>query len=133
MTRDAFPKTVLIVLGFLGLIKAVLGLANPELLKRLSAWWMDLAGRVRALPIVLCTAMALLALTAVLAGQSLVHWILLLYGLLFIWGAVLYAQPDRMRELARALLVDREAYMVRILCGVLAVLCFLVVWVGIRA
>jgi hypothetical protein len=133
MTRDAFPKTVLIVLGFLGLIKAVLGLANPDLLKRLSAWWVELAARMRALPVALCAALALLALVAVLPGQSLAHWLLLLYGLVFIWGAALYARPERMRELARTLLLEREAYMVRILCAILAVLCFAVVWIGIRA
>ena len=132
MTRDSFPRVVLMVLGILGLIKAVIGLANPELTKRVTSWWINVSSRMVLIPVLLCAALAVLVWVAVLAGQPLVHWVLLAYGLLFLWGATVYAKPERVRNLAQAFIIDRQPYMIRILSGLLAVLCFLVVWIAIR-
>jgi hypothetical protein len=123
---------VLLALGILGLIKAVIGLTNPEFSKRVATWWTGLASRAMVIPVALCAALALLVWIAVLAGQPLTHWILLAYGLLFLWGATVYAKPERVRELAHAFIIDRQPYMIRIMSGLLAVLCFLILWVAIR-
>ena len=132
MTHREAPEIVLLVIGLLGLVKAVFGLASPDLVKRAAEWWLRIAARVNTLIAGVCVLLGLLLWVAVLAGQPLVNWVLLLIGIGFVGGAAVYAKPGRLETMVRAFVLDRKPYMIRVLGAVGGVVSILLIWIALK-
>ncbi|MBN1556616.1 MAG: hypothetical protein JW951_00560 [Lentisphaerae bacterium] len=126
------PEIALLIIGILGLVKAVFGLASPELVKRFAAWWIAFARRVNTLLAGLCVVAGVVLWLIVLAGQPAAYWLVLLFGVALIGAAAVYARPERLEAWVRALLLDRKPYMIRILGGISLVVSVILIWIALR-
>jgi hypothetical protein len=108
MNTSRIAAHVLLVMGILGLIKAVFGLARPDLSRRFVTWWSKAALNVNTLLGCFAILIAGAIWGVVLYGQSLVNWLLLALGVLIAWAGSVYLRPERFTRLMKQMFLDRS-------------------------
>ena len=122
---------VLLVIGVVMFAKAILALARPETLRRMTEWWLRTVKHVNTLTGLLCMAAGVAIVCLVLFPQPLVNWALGIVGILLIYGGSLYLRMAACRRVAEVLVLKRRSVVIRLAGAAGALIAAWLVWLAI--
>lgn len=131
---SAYPTAarVLLAIGIIGLVKAVLGVARPSIVRRFGTWWAKAALQVNTLTGLLCIVLGAALWACVLYPQPLTHWLVLAFGALAAWAGSVYLRRELFTKLMRGVLLDRSDGFVRTVFLIGGLVSVLLIWVAAR-
>lgn len=132
MNHNHLSYTILLILGIMGLVKSIFGLAQPSLMKRLCIWWSKAVPQVNTLIGCVCFLMAIALWAVVLIDQPLTNWLLVLFGVLCAWIGTVYFRPHDFQKLLNVLILDRKPIMIRVVFLATAILSIFFIWVAVK-
>ena len=123
---------IILVLGVLGLIKALLGLIRPFMFKDMAKWWVRVMTRhVNTLIGCVLILMAGGMWTVVLLNAELVDWFLVGFGALAGWLGFVYFKRESIERLIDVVIINRRKVGLQIMFAITGIISILFIWVAL--
>ncbi|MDA0322281.1 MAG: hypothetical protein O2923_06135 [Verrucomicrobia bacterium] len=126
------PHTLILIVGLIGISKAVWALFATDSFLSFVKGWQKLVPRISGLLGIAALLVGIAIWASFMIYRPLAHWVLLGLGLIYLLFGISTLSPTSSSPLARLFNPPRSKFALRVLALVSIIICTLLLWIAVK-